>query len=74
MGAFCGRQHRQSPETKVSVAGHRGGMDEPEDKGREPGSPPRSPLAATLPHMPDSEPLVTLALRTIPTGPQANPR
>jgi len=30
-GAFCGRQQSKSPETEVSVAGHRGGMVEPKD-------------------------------------------
>ena len=29
-----GRQQHKSPETKVSVAGHRGGRIEPEDEGR----------------------------------------
>jgi hypothetical protein len=31
-GAFYGRQQHKSPETKVSVAGHRAGMVEPEDE------------------------------------------
>jgi hypothetical protein len=35
---FNGRQHRQSPETQVSVAGHRAGKVEPKDESRSRGA------------------------------------
>jgi hypothetical protein len=37
-GCFKGRQQSKSPETQVSVAGHRGGRVEPEDESRSRGA------------------------------------